>query len=699
MNFRKYNKAYSTIQNALLDNEIHKAHALMEPFIVDYAPDMEAASADLQKLEQSLEEVIDNSTQGDSSATALSDQIDQVFADTWQLLDQIHWSVIEHKPMIFAVDDLEAELAPERITACTDVQLGCVFNTLRTTYPVRKDVRSALHECILSDQVPMFKRATLLSAVTLNVLEWFDADLLECMYTYTLDDQPDQLRQQAWTALCLCGMVHDARIMPHPRLREEYLLLCEEEPGQLRQLQKYILPLREHGAFDRKLQQILGNMFTKAIEKHQEEDEEENEFRPKDESLDNEDKKDVMSLVDLLHSSLDSGYNSFKRLCQTPFFQQEGNEHHWLMPFTTEQEDIQRILAEHPGLTTWASVMKANLAQTNTDKYGTLVLMGGMPDSAMTSLASKLGEMNIEIDKLKDLGSDILMMIYLQDFFRFFTLSSVGKKMRNPFELSPDLSKYRCFGKSLHTVENLREVGAFFGKSERWPEAIDVFYRLLDKEFTQQNVHAFIASHLRYDRAKWDKRLNQVVERAFQLFPDDKRLLDTIVVISDVHDPHSEGNLREAIRQAPDNVLYLYKLGQLLNNLGRNVEALETLYKANMIDEDDPRVNVQIMKAHFLLGQFPKAANIIGKLLQNNGIHDLDDQSQIEAMVLTILLLLEQGDMKGADNIIDLFDFPQDLDMVLQTLGQFEEMLGKRGFQLSHITLLRAKLRKIKDAQ
>ena len=697
MNFRKYNKSYNAIQSALLDNEIHKAHALMEPFIVDYAPDMEAASASLQQQEQALEEILGNSTKSDSSATSLSDLIDQVYAETWQLLDQIHWSVIEHKPLIFAVDDLEAELATERIATCNDMQLGCVFNTLRTTYPVTKAVRNALHECILSDQIPMFKRATLLSAVTLNVLEWFDADLLECMYTYTLDDQPDQLRQQSWTALCLCGMVHDARIMHHPRLREEYLLLCEEEPEQLRQLQKFILPLRDHGAFDRKLQQILGNMFTKVIERHQEkeEDDEDNEFRSQEEeTFDEEGKAQVKSLIDLMTSSLDSGYNGFKRMCQTPFFQREGNEHHWLMPFTTEQEDIQRILTEHPGLSTWASVMKANLAQTNTDKYGTLVLMGGMPDSAMTQLVSKLGEMNIEADKLKDLGSDMLMMIHLQDFFRFFTLSTVGKKMRNPFELSPDLSTYRCFGTSLITVENLREVGAFLGKSERWSEAIDVFYRLLDKEFTQQNVHAFIASHIRYDRKKWDKRMEQVLERAFQMFPDDKRILNTIVAICDVHDPRSEANLREAVKQAPDNVFYLLRLGQLLNNLGRNIEALEVLYKANVLDEKDGGVLTELIKAHFLLGQFEKAGSLQKKVVQALG-PKLSLDTVIEADLILTLIFFFEGNFSLAYSRLESAAEHNHFDKVYQLLGQYEEILGRRGIQIPEFAICKAQLSKL----
>lgn len=697
MNFRKYKKSYDKILAALIDNNIYEGLALMEQFIVDYAPDLDAATATLKQLNARIDEIVNEGSKDVLYASALSDQIDQVFADTWLFLDQIHWSVIEHKPMIFAVDNLEAELDPERIASCNDMQLGCVFNTIRTTYPVTKSVRSALHECILSDQVPMFKRATLLSAVTLNVLEWFDADLLECMYTYTLDDQPEQLRQQSWTALCLCGMVHDARIMHHPRLREEYLLLCEEEPEQLRQLQKYILPLRDHGAFDRKLQQILGNMFTKAIERHKDENEEEvDEFRPKEDTFDNESKKDVISLVNLMQSSLDSGYNSFKRMCQTPFFQQEGNEHHWLMPFTTEQEEMQRIITAHPDLATWARVMKANLAQTNTDKYGTLVLMGSMPDSAMTQLVSKLGEMNIETDKLKDLGSDILMMIYLQDFFRFFTLSAVGKKMRNPFELSPDLSTYRCFGTSLLTIENLRMVGDFLIKSERWTEAIEVFYRLLDKEFTLPNVRAFIASHFSIDHKKWDKRFYQVVERAFQVFPDDNHIIETIVAMSDVDDPGSEANLRAAVKQVPDNTFYLLRLGQLLNNLGRNVEALEVLYKAYVLNEKDGNVLLELIKAHFLLGQFEKATNLCMKLPFTKNAYNYTEQKTVEADLLVSLLMLEEDSFAQATNFINkVFSQYNSFDKIFATLGQFEEILDKRGIQLSHLAYYKTKLRQL----
>ena len=695
MDFNKYNKKLNAIQVALLGNDIHKAHTLLEQFIVDYAPDMDAAAVTLQQLEQAMDSLLDVCT---PNKTTLSDQIDQVFADTWLLVDQIHWSVIEHKPMIFAVDDLEAELAPERIASCDDVRLGCVFNTIRTTYPVTKSLRSALHECILSDEVPMFKRATLLSAVTLNVLEWFDADLLECMYTYTLDDQPEQLRQQSWTALCLCGMVHDARIMHHPRLREEYLLLCEEEPEQLRQLQKYILPLREHGAFDRKLKQILGNMFTKALDRHKTENDEEegNEFLPKEEMFDQEDKKDVKSLLDLLHSSLDAGYNGFKRMCQTPFFQLAGNEHHWLMPFTTEQEDIQRVLAKHPALATWANVIKVNLAQTNTDKYGMLLLMESMSEDAATSLLNNLGMMNIETEKLNELGSDMLMMIYIQDFFRFFTLSSVGKKMRNPFDLSPDLSSYRCFGTSLNSAENLREVGTFLAQSERWEEAIGLFYRLIGIEFTLQNVQAFIDSYCHSNNDKrWGKHYKEVIERAFLLYPDDPEIMAAVAEDRNTRDPRNEATFRALIKQEPENVHYLCYLGELLNNLGRYTEALEPLYKGYMFNEEYVRIIEELFKSHFLLGQFEKAATFRDKYMKRAHALTYIPIEDIDFNVILALLYIFEGKVNMAFNILEAIRQSNYLGEAYQALCLFEEVLVSRGIQHPAFALCKAQINKL----
>lgn len=368
------------------------------------------------------------------------------------------------------MDNLVAVLQPERLAHADDYELGIIFNTIRTTQPVGKDLRNALHRAILSDQVSLFLRATLLSALTLNVLETFDADLLECMYTYTLDDQPAQLRQQSWTALFLCGMVYDARIAEHPRLSQEYLLLCESEPKQLMLLQELLLPIREFASMKRELLKFMEGL------------------QQGNEAIDEElHQKGLKLFVNLLHSKIDTGYTQFKYLSSLGFFSMENTDHHWLMPFDKENEVVKKTLEQHPKMEIWYEMLLHNVAQTHTDKYATFLVMSTMPEK-LNELDEKLREMNLMNGQMKDLEDDLIMQIHLQDLFRFYTLSKTGKMLNNPFRLSPDLSGYKCFGEAFMKDDNLLTVGRYLLKAGRFDEAAQTFKRLVGHGKTDETM-------------------------------------------------------------------------------------------------------------------------------------------------------------------------------------------------------------------
>lgn len=597
MNDSKYNEFYESATSAL--NKYLIESPLQEAIDFFEENDAEApALASFRTLSSALNQLQDSLKEG-TDLNIYQEKLDQIYRETWQLLDQLRWERSEHKSMIFAVDDLLAELDPQHLATINDYQLECVFNTIRTTYPIGKAQRTALHQAILSDEVPMYLRATLLSAMTLNVLEWFDADLLECMYTYTLDDQPAQLRQQSWTALFLCGMVHDKRIMHYPRLREEYLLLCEIEPAQLEQLQKLLLPLREYKSFSRDLHKLIDNMQQSAFLGEEEGEKSFELTRGSD---------NFKQFIELMHSNVDTGYSQFRHMSKLGFFALEGTDHHWLMPFDCECEIIKKALEENPELNTWYQMLLHNLAQTNTDKYATFLIMTSMPDR-VKDLTQKLSELKLPEGKMADLSGDMIMQIHLQDLYRFFTLSKTGKTLSNPFELSPDLSSYECFGRAFHTADNLRTVAEYLVKALKHEEAALAYERLLKIEMTEDNLKNAITCMkftLDYDRDKFKANILQFLK----YFPADRDVYKTLFLCYNCNDPFLEPYYKEAIEAFPDDIEFLTEYGSFLNNYNRCSEALSPLYKAFMIDEKSNSTIVELIRAHVNLGQFDKARNL-----------------------------------------------------------------------------------------
>ncbi len=587
-----YKNAIFSLNNDLIESILQEA--------IDYFEENDAeapALASFRTLSSALNQIHGSLKEG-TDLNTFQEKLDQIFREFWQLLDQIRWEHSEHKPMIFAVDDLVAELDPQHLATINDYQLECVFNTIRTTYPINKAQRTALHRAILSDEVPMYLRATLLSAMTLNVLEWFDADLLECMYTYTLDDQPVQLRQQSWTALFLCGMVHNKRIMHHPRLREEYLLLCEMEPAQLEQLQKHLLPLREYKSFSRDLHKLIDNMQQTSLE----EGGEEQEIHLTSDS------ENFKQFIELMHSNVDTGYSQFRLMSKLGFFAMDGSDHHWLMPFDSECEIIRKALEETPELEKWYQMLLHNLAQTNTDKYATFLVMTSMPQR-VRDLNEKLGNLNLPEGKMADLGGDMIMQIHLQDLYRFFTLSKTGKTLKNPFDLSPDLSSYDCFGRAFHTADNLRTVAEYLLKAHKYNDAAHTYERLLKIELTEDNLKNAITC-MRFSSDYDDDKVKSYVLQYLKYFPPYREVYYVLFLRNHFYDPLLEPYYKEAIEAFPDDIEFLREYGTLLNKCNRYSEALNPLYKAFMIDENDHLTIVELIRAHVNLEQFDKARNL-----------------------------------------------------------------------------------------
>lgn len=603
MNNSKYNEFYESAISAL--NKYLIESPLQEAIDFFEENDAEApALASFRTLSSALNQ-LQNSLKEGTDLNIYQEKLDQIYRETWQLFDQLRWERSEHKPMIFAVDDLLAELDPQHLATINDYQLECVFNTIRTTYPIGKAQRTALHQAILSDEVPMYLRATLLSAMTLNVLEWFDADLLECMYTYTLDDQPAQLRQQSWTALFLCGMVHDKRIMHYPRLREEYLLLCEIEPAQLEQLQKLLLPLREYKSFRRDLHQLLDNIQQSKI--NNAEDEEQSEEQRLEITQDSDNFK---KLMELMRSNVDMGYSQFKYTSKLGFFAMEGTDHHWLMPFDSECEIIKKALEETPVLNSWYQLLLHNQAQTNTDKYATFLMMASLPDR-VKDLNQKL---SLPEGKMADLGNDMIMQIHLQDLYRFFTLSKTGKSLKNPFDLSPDLSSYQCFGSAFHTADNLRTVGEYLLKAEKYDDAAHTYDRLLEIEMNEKNLKNAIRC-MRFSEDFKDVKVKSYMLLYIKYYPPAKEIFEELFSQYDMTDPLLEPYYKEALEAFPNDTDYLTYYGVLLNNSKRYAEALNPLYKAFMINENGSILTVEeLVKAHVKLGQFDKARSLFSRL-------------------------------------------------------------------------------------
>ena len=96
-----------------------------------------------------------------------------------------------------------------------------LFDAIEYNYPSSREDRNTIKKIILDEKNPLYLRAMVLSALTLNLLKYFDNEKFESLYTYTLDDQDIVIRIRAYVAIILVTMKHDVRISLDEKLVEQ----------------------------------------------------------------------------------------------------------------------------------------------------------------------------------------------------------------------------------------------------------------------------------------------------------------------------------------------------------------------------------------------------------------------------------------------------------------------------------------------
>lgn len=103
-----------------------------------------------------------------------------------------------------------------------------LFDAIEYNYPSTKEDRIAIKQIMLNEDNPLYIRAMVISALTLNLFKYFDADKFESLYTYTLEDQHITIRARAWVAIVLVAMKHDIRISLDEKIKDQLKFIVDE---------------------------------------------------------------------------------------------------------------------------------------------------------------------------------------------------------------------------------------------------------------------------------------------------------------------------------------------------------------------------------------------------------------------------------------------------------------------------------------
>lgn len=523
------------------------------------------------------------------------EMLDNLMDKAWSLADQLDDSM-HPAPEEAVMGDLCEKLSDLHQNPYEDSLLFYVFEHIADCHHLHREERKALHQAILEEELPEYVRATLLGAVTLHLLQWFDAELVENLYIYTFDELSTQLRMRAWVTLVFVAIIHSDRIEHLPRLREQYQLMIENDPDQLYDIQIAMLQCREALTFDKKLNEIVrgGN---------------ENED-PKEEN--------VKEFISFISQGIDMSLSTFTHLKDLRFFSAARTHHHWLEPFALEQPAVKEILEQLPESLTWTQMLLQSAAQCETDRYSTFFSMHEMNPRLMSNISKKLQETGLPFDHIAPLSPLCVMRNYLHDLFRYCHLHPLGGKMRvKPFSQQLLLSQNIWLKPAFTDPDRLQKIAEMLYLKGRWDEAVVAYLELLKYEKTEKSMQrlCYVAMNAAdpsngVDIVEWLVRCNKT-------FPGskwtEKNLADLL---------HAQGTfdseeqcLQEALTHHIKDVGLLTRMGRCQISLGHPKEALEYLYQAEEEKEGQMKVQREMARAFFETQDHEKAELYIRKVL------------------------------------------------------------------------------------
>lgn len=531
------------------------------------------------------------------------DLLDDLTDRMWQLTERLYDAAHpqQGRPEVKVSDALSSLIEAPK----DDSKLNMAFEAVAQCRHLSHDERKALQSTMLDEQLPEYVRATLLSAELLHLLHSFDARIVEDLYTFTLDDQPTQIRVQAWVTLSLVALIYSHRIEHLPRLREQYKFMCESDADRIFEIQHTLLLCREAFSTSRQLEKMIAS---------------DDEQMPAPSTFK---KEKIKEYYNLLSEGTDTAIVAFSQLKKIKFFSGPDTRHHWLQPFSLEEPLVKQILDDNPQSYNWAKMLWASVVQCDTDKYGAVFMMYTYSKNMMGMLGKKIEEAGLSFDHIAAPADLFVTRNYLHNLYRLCYMHPEAEKMRcNPFEMPLVMAGNPWLKAAVSTTERLRQTADLLYQKERWQEAAEAYRRLLEVEVSEMSLKrlykALSADASIAGQAQEHACIEPLI-RCNELYPGDKWTVGKLADYYHQHFPPTfeERLLREALTHIPDDVSTLYRMGRFLNQTERYQEALEYLFKADLQKEGQIRICRELAIALMMTGDAARAEQYIRHVLKH----------------------------------------------------------------------------------
>lgn len=539
-------------------------------------------------------------------------------------------------------DQIAASGDPTADTTPMEVIAEQLFYAIWTNFPYTENDLLVTRQLLVTECVLPHQRELFISALTLNLLQWFDTAKVHLLLDCIEPVHPQALQQRAWVGLALLLSTFPKRFSRNDALRQrisrlrnmhlkedgtsplltlQLQIFQSQEAGRVKQqIEEEITPeLRRISADLRQKHSLQQNTPLKINEETAEALNPEWEEQIRKSGLG----KKLQEIGHLQQEGTDIMLNTFVGMKHFPFFYKLSN---WLLPYTPQHSAVARQWKNNPDLKPMAELFEQLSFLCSSDKYSFFLSFNNIPEAQRKMLTEVIRSQKEEYDGQngsRPAGNgqaEHLSRCYLHDLYRFFTLNPRHADFRNPFDNDIRLFLSEAVGDWFRSPSALRIIAEYLFRKRRYEDAVSAFKLLYNQDRSEPTLQklAFAADH---QQIPDDLLTEQILEECNLLYPQKEWTLRYLAnfYIRRKRCRTAIPFLQEALQAFPNQLNLLTDTAQCFIQQKEFAEALPLLFKADILKEGNPKVEQAIAWCALLTGNNRQAERYIAKVLHHKG--------------------------------------------------------------------------------
>ena len=542
--------------------------------------------------------------------------------------------------------------------------------------------------------IPQTAKCMLISAITMNVLQRFDARKIDFLLK-TCQHSNGEISTRAIVGIIPIFQQYSTRLQHYPETTKILLLLSENEWFNRRVVNAILGYIQAHETekiTKRLNEEIIPDMIKlspKIREKLSADDffldDEQQEKNPEWQKVLDEygltDK--VQELTDLQLSGADVFHSTFSRLKSYPFFHEMSN---WFLPFDAQSSYMHSLIGGNSENYSLINGLADIGMMCNSDKYSLCFSLMMMTEQMRNMLISQI---KAEGDDVKELQKDGLISdpyqeekrqtkVYIQDLYRFFKLFSRKKEFPDVFAFPLNYHLIPAFQPIVSQPHWLEKMALYYFEKNNYPEALSAYTKLaqIDGEksetwqkigFCQQSLgniqdalDAYLHVNLLNEKNTW------VINRLAYCYRALKQ-------------PNMALEYYQQIEQLrPDDLNVQLQIGHCYLELKQYSKALNCYFKVELMDQHNTRAWRAVAWCALLSRKYDVARNYYARIIETkptahdylNAGHVELCEGNIKQTIIWYLQALKKTD--GFDAFLQMFN---DDIKVLNELGVSDESI------------------------